>query len=247
MSRTESPSSDPPLRRGRRRFQGTLLAVALIGIAAPIRADAFADTGFPEGRSAAATTSLVSARFDETLARNWAHISSPEVDCARRLGDPCHLELWRLDIAALDRLSERGQVARLNLSINQVPFRSDAENWGRGDYWAAPGEFFARGGDCEDYAIAKYAALRRLGVAAEHLRIVVLADELRGVVHAGLVVHRAGEDWFLDSLTDEPERWSETRHYRPIYSLNETAAWLHLDDGQELRILLSSLRPVATR
>ena len=246
MSRTEGPSSDPLLRRGRWRFRGTLLAVALIGIVVPIRAGALADTDFPEGRTVAAMTSRVSARFDETLARNWVQMSSREVDCEHQLGDPCHLEHWRAEIATLDLLPEQGQVARLNRWINQVPFRSDAENWGR-DYWAAPGEFFARGGDCEDYAIAKYAALRRLGVAAERLRIVVLADELRGVVHAGLVLRQSGGDWFLDNLIGEPQRWSETRHYRPIYSLNEAGAWLHLKDGKELRTLLSSLRPAAAR
>ena len=247
MSRTEGPSSQSPLRRCRQWFHGTLLAVALVGFVAPVQADALADGGFPAGRTAAAMTWRVSARFDETLARHWAQISSRERDCARRLGDSCRLGQWRADIATLDLLPELGRVARLNRWINQVPFRSDAENWGRGDYWAAPGEFFARGGDCEDYAIAKYAALRRLGVAAERLRVVVLADELRGVVHAGLVLHQAGEDWFLDSLTDEPRRWSETRSYRPIYSLNEAGAWLHLEDGKELRTLLSGLRPATAR
>jgi predicted transglutaminase-like cysteine proteinase len=42
--------------------------------------------------------------------------------------------------------------------VNEVPYMSDEENYGVKAYWAPPKEFFRRRhGDCEDYAIAKYA------------------------------------------------------------------------------------------
>ena len=52
----------------------------------------------------------------------------------------------------------------MNRFFNNIRFRSDQKTWGKEDYWALPREFLNRGiGDCEDYAIAKYITLRRLG------------------------------------------------------------------------------------
>jgi predicted transglutaminase-like cysteine proteinase len=63
------------------------------------------------------------------------------------------------------------QINRVNRYVNAVAYRSDLANWGQDDRWVGPGEFFARGGDCEDYAIAKYFALRSLGISKDDLRI----------------------------------------------------------------------------
>ena len=61
-----------------------------------------------------------------------------------------------------------------------------------------PGEFLHRGGDCEDYALAKYLALRALGFAAADLRIVALSDAARGLHHAVLTVRLEGR-WMMTS------------------------------------------------
>lgn len=46
----------------------------------------------------------------------------------------------------------------VHLFVNKIPYLSDEENYGVPDYWAPPGEFFSNeAGDCEDFAIAKYA------------------------------------------------------------------------------------------
>ena len=103
----------------------------------------------------------------------------------------------------------------------------DVANWGESDRWAAPAEFFARGGDCEDYAIAKYFALRELGVPSERLRIVVLHDRQRGRTHAVLAVTWEHRTLVLDNLRDRIVPWRELPHYLPIYSLNERSAWLY--------------------
>lgn len=42
---------------------------------------------------------------------------------------------------------------------NAYPYVSDMKNYGVSDYWATPEEFHKRGGDCEDAALAKMAAL----------------------------------------------------------------------------------------
>ncbi len=96
------------------------------------------------------------------------------------------------------------------------------------DYWSAPAEFFANGGDCEDYVISKYLSLRWLGFRADDVRLVVLIDQNRRLAHAVLVVKLDGRTLVLDNLNDRVRSWSELPHYRPLYSLNEQAVWLHV-------------------
>ncbi|MGB9802176.1 MAG: transglutaminase-like cysteine peptidase, partial [Arcobacter sp.] len=53
----------------------------------------------------------------------------------------------------------------VNDFFNKIKYQTDQSHWGKKDYWAAPFEFMGTGaGDCEDYAIAKYFTLRKLGV-----------------------------------------------------------------------------------
>ena len=62
------------------------------------------------------------------------------------------------------------QLETVNNFFNNVPYGDDIDVWGQSDYWATPLEFLGRDrGDCEDYVIAKYFALRSLGVASERL------------------------------------------------------------------------------
>lgn len=68
----------------------------------------------------------------------------------------------------LDRLKNKSTIIKLNTVntyFNEVRYRSDMKNYHMSDYWATPWEFLARdAGDCEDYVIAKYFALKYLGI-----------------------------------------------------------------------------------
>lgn len=130
-----------------------------------------------------------------------------------------------LDRLETDALSE--QLIQVNRYVNETRYREDAANWGESDRWSAPAEFFAKGGDCEDYAIAKYFLLRDLGVSPKRLKIVVLHDRRRQQTHAVLTVTREHRTLVLDNLRDRIVPWRELDHYLPIYSLNERSAWLH--------------------
>ncbi len=59
------------------------------------------------------------------------------------------------------------QIQAVNQFLNQWQYKTDEQNYGQRDYWAAPLEFLRRSGDCEDYAIVKYVSLRQLGFAAD--------------------------------------------------------------------------------
>ncbi|HEX3971290.1 MAG TPA: hypothetical protein VHX19_08195 [Stellaceae bacterium] len=74
---------------------------------------------------------------------------------------------WSRLIAVLAPLPLREKVIRANDALNHVPYVPTTRNWGRPMYWEAPLEFLAYGGQCQDYAIAKYMALRQGGVPAD--------------------------------------------------------------------------------
>ncbi len=48
------------------------------------------------------------------------------------------------------------KVVAVNEYVNNFRYIEDKDNFGKSDYWATPTEFFARGGDCEDFAVEKY-------------------------------------------------------------------------------------------
>jgi predicted transglutaminase-like cysteine proteinase len=91
---------------------------------------------------------------------------------------------------------------RVNSSVNRsIKPRND----GGADVWSAS----ASSGDCEDYVLAKRAALVRAGVPASSLRIAYVKTK-RGVGHAVLVVKTNGKDLVLDNLTATIRPLSQT-------------------------------------
>ncbi|MGI8526647.1 MAG: transglutaminase-like cysteine peptidase [Pseudolabrys sp.] len=91
-----------------------------------------------------------------------------------------------------------GEVNRaVNLAIRPL---SDQAQFGVPDFWASPLVTFASGaGDCEDYAIAKYVALREAGMAASDSRLIVLRDRREPGNHAGAAARVDGQWLMLDN------------------------------------------------
>jgi predicted transglutaminase-like cysteine proteinase len=91
-----------------------------------------------------------------------------------------------------------GEVNRaINLAIRPV---TDLAQHGVTDHWSAPLATLATGrGDCEDYAIAKYVALREAGLAEEDLRLVIVRDQRTRGDHAVLTVRHDGHWLVLDN------------------------------------------------
>ncbi len=211
-----SASSSPGAARGQ----------AAPGQAAPGQAEPGPD--FPDGLRIHKARFPGYSKWSSAMVREQTHARGGERGCARQLGKPCRLDRWARFLDTLRQAGPERQISAVNEFINANTFISDRDNWGMKDYWSAPGEFFANGGDCEDYAISKYLSLRRLGFRADDLRLVVLVDRTRRLAHAVLVVKRDGRALVLDNLEDRVRPWSELPHYRPLYSLNEQAVWLHV-------------------
>ena len=139
-----------------------------------------------------------------------------------RCVSPAALQLLAIvDVArAHDGRARLGQINRaINLAIRPM---SDMAQYGQIDVWSSPLVTLAHAaGDCEDYAIAKYVALRLAGIAAEDLRLVVLHDIVRGEDHAVAAARLDGHWLMLDNNHMAMVEDSDVRNYRPLFVLDE--------------------------
>ena len=175
---------------------------------------------------------LLWSRLKLVLAQHHRNVRHSSARCQDGEVGACRLQDWERYISSLRRESEEEQIRQVNRYMNGLRFVSDARNWRRPDYWATPEELFDRGGDCEDFAIAKYVSLRALGVSPEKLRIVVVQDLDRQEAHAVLLVIQKNGIAVLDNLRRRILRWEDVRDdYRPFYSLNETGVAIHHTGG----------------
>jgi predicted transglutaminase-like cysteine proteinase len=138
----------------------------------------------------------------------------------------CIPAVWTNFLASLKGLDSQAQMEAVNRWANARPYVEDITNWGLPDYWETPGEFIAHGGDCEDFAIAKYFSLVRLGFAARDLRITIVSDSRAHDFHAVLVANIDGTEWVLDNQIAEMVPLASQPQYTPIYALNEQGWWL---------------------
>jgi len=120
------------------------------------------------------------------------------------------------------------QLNGVNRFFNRWTYRSDVEIYKIRNYWATPAEFMNNSGDCKDYAIIKYYALKQVGVDTNSMRIVVLTDIIRNVAHAVLAVYHEGNAYILDNLSNLVLPYTQLTHYRPQFSVNENYRWVHM-------------------
>lgn len=145
-----------------------------------------------------------------------------------RFGQPAQARIssWQNFLGARRAEAERepALLASVNRYFNRVRFLSDASHWGVEDYWATPAEFFATdGGDCEDYSIAKYYALKELGVPTARLRVTYVKSSKLNQAHMVLAYYATpqAEPLILDNLDDEVRPASQRPDLVPVYSFND--------------------------
>ncbi len=98
-------------------------------------------------------------------------------------------------------------------------------------------------GDCEDYAIAKLAALRLAGVAAEDLRLVVVRDTRNGEGHAIASAKLDGHWLMLDNRRMAMVEDDDARNYQPLYVLYQSAVLKYVGEpvrGESQRVSMVS-------
>lgn len=140
------------------------------------------------------------------------------------------------DDAGMDELQKLKEV---NDFFNLVPYYSDIVHWKVEDYWAMPFEKLTTfGGDCEDYAIAKYFTLRELGIADEKLRITYVKAVNWGQAHMVLTYYPHPNDipLVLDNLKGEILPATQRKDLVPVYSFNGDGLWLAKGRGTGQRV-----------
>lgn len=140
---------------------------------------------------------------------------------------------WRAGFQSLRGLPAGEAVVAVQARVNKLPYVSDLANWGMADRWETPAEMFARGGDCEDYALTKYFALRDLGLSEHAMRIAIVWDNVDQEQHAVLFITVDGQNWVLDNKFAVPmPATSLEGRYRVIWSVNRDGAKLSVADGE---------------
>lgn len=138
----------------------------------------------------------------------------------------CPYSEWTQAIERLRGKDKATQVREVNRFANNWRYITDPVNWNKDDYWATPGEFFKKNGDCEDYAIVKFMSLRALGFTNDELRLAVVDDLNLKVAHSVTLVELDNRIMLLDNQIKRVVPARSVRHYKPVYAANEDAWWL---------------------
>ena len=149
---------------------------------------------------------------------------------------------FKTQIEFLRGLPLNKMVAGVNDVVNRIPYVNDSALYGKSDYWATPMEFVKNGGDCEDFAITKYVALRALGIPEERMRILILQDLQKNIPHAVLVVYTDNGPMVLDNQIKTVTHVDRISHYKPIFSINRDSWWLHTKPKGNVTVVASSSR-----
>ncbi len=150
-----------------------------------------------------------------------------DVRCREAGQGRCPYTEWMTLIDSLRTRDRMTQIKKANAFANRWQYTEDAVNWGVSDYWATPGEFFQKAGDCEDYAIVKFMTLRALGFENDDLLIVAVMDDNLGVGHAITLVSLDGRILLLDNQINRVIPAERVHHYRPVYAVNEQSWWVY--------------------
>jgi predicted transglutaminase-like cysteine proteinase len=137
------------------------------------------------------------------------------------------IAMFKRDLQDYSGLPLNKMAMKVNDLMNSKRYINDSVNYGASDYWATPVEFFRRGGDCEDFAIAKYTALRALGVPDNRMRIAIVHDQAKNIPHAILIVYTDAGALVLDNQIKSAMKAEKIKHYKPIFSINQDSWWLH--------------------
>ena len=102
-----------------------------------------------------------------------------------------------------EAVSRKGlaRVGLINRTVNlAITPTTDETQWGVQDHWSSPLETLqSHRGDCEDYAIVKYVAMREAGISGEDVKILIVRNFFPDEYHAVAVARVNGEWLILDN------------------------------------------------
>ena len=196
---------------------------------------------------------IISLLYTITTAKNSYNLSQKKLNSiASKYGEKAKKRaiIWDKTMQSVKGKDTLHKLKAVNDFWNKIRYRRDKAHWGKRDYWAAPFEFLGTGaGDCEDYAIAKYFSLRKLGIPEKKLRItyVKFLRKRTKFEEAHMVLtyyHKPGATPIvLDNINKKLKLASKRKDLRPVYSFNASGLWQAKNKGRtSLRVGKNNLR-----
>lgn len=141
------------------------------------------------------------------------------------------LQKWDKLIKQNQSKSEPEKLRLVNDFFNRIRYVSDLEHWGVEDFWATPAELLAsNGGDCEDYAIAKYFTLVAMHVDPNKLKITYVKARVNNKMIAHMVLTYYTQPnavpLVLDSLNKQIRPATQRPDLTPVYAFNGDGLWI---------------------
>lgn len=140
---------------------------------------------------------------------------------------------WHRMLRKMSNAPEMEQLITVNSFFNRLEFVDDRILWGKKDYWSTPREMLLKnGGDCEDFATAKYFSLRRLKIPANRMRLTYVKVLRLKQPHMVLSYYAepTADPLILDSLVKTILPASKRNDIIPIYSFNSEGLWLTMKE-----------------
>lgn len=146
------------------------------------------------------------------------------------------LERWDQLVATENQRPPTEQIKLVNQFFNKnLRYTEDLVLWKKSDYWATPLETLGvRAGDCDDYAIAKYLTLLRMGMPTENLRLIYVRAQVGGAQSKIFQAHMVlgyypqpdAVPLIMDSLVSSIEPATERPDLHPVFSFNSEGLWV---------------------
>jgi len=135
-------------------------------------------------------------------------------------------------IAQIRDLSEFKKIVLINNYFNKFSNISDLKLWGHKEYWATPDELIKKnGGDCEDFAVAKYYYLTQIGINEGKLRLAYVKAYNRKIStienHLVLLYYNISnqQEYVLDSIDRLVKPVSHRKDLSYQFAFNKNNVW----------------------
>jgi len=146
---------------------------------------------------------------------------------------------WQTLINTDESKSDLEKMEKVNQFFNQMTFVDDIIHWKKKDYWATPVEFLVtKGGDCEDFSLAKYFTLKVMGIPEGKMNMTYVKSLELNQAHMVVTYYATpdAEPLVLDNLVPEIKLSSQRQDLLPVYSFNGSGLWLAKARGRGKKI-----------
>jgi len=182
--------------------------------------------------------------FEISAAYNTTNQISEKTHFKYNLSTASRIAHWHKLLETAKHLTEHEKLEKVNNFFNShIMYVSDVDLWGVTDYWATPHEILVKGaGDCEDYSIAKYFTLKKLGIPENKIRITYVKNLRQNQPHMVLTYSSSPDQMpvILDNLIPEITSAEYRTDLTPLYSFNDKGLWLAKFNNNSKRVGNSS-------